>query len=219
MNATECFAPAAGVRKYEFWNEPDLSAQCITYYSWMEFYTLQSQAIQNSYADANADVVAGRTPCPVASCPFQPIIIASAFAQSETGPSSGLPTPDVAAATTYCTGAANVTGACSPYAATYPADFYAYMGALSVRNEHTVFPPWLPSGLLAGVSNSSLQNMNAFSIHSCAPLTAGLPHASLRPCRRPSTCSPPPQTARLVSSCTARPAAAWPTSPPRAPRL
>ena len=163
------------MRKYEFWNEPDLAAQCITYYSWMEHYTLQSQAIQNGFADANADVGSGATTCPVASCPFRPIIVASAFAQSTPGPVSGLPTPDVAAATTYCRGADLATGACSPYAATYPLDFYAYMGSLSVRNEHAVFPPWLPTGQLANVTNGSLQNMNAYSIHSCVPCSRAGP--------------------------------------------
>ena len=47
----------------------------------MEHYTLQSQAIQNAFADLNADVANGVIPCPVASCPFKPIIVASAFAQ------------------------------------------------------------------------------------------------------------------------------------------
>jgi hypothetical protein len=79
------WAFAAGVRKIEFWNEPDLNAPCITYRSWLEHYTLQSRAIQDAFADGNADVAAGRAPCPVAACPLQPLIYASAFAQSDPG--------------------------------------------------------------------------------------------------------------------------------------
>ena len=33
-----------GVHKFEFWNEPDLSSPCVTQYSWLEYYTLQSMA-------------------------------------------------------------------------------------------------------------------------------------------------------------------------------
>ncbi len=48
---------------------------------WIEQYTLRSQAIQNAYADFNADCVAGRvTPWPLGSCALQPIVSTSAFA-------------------------------------------------------------------------------------------------------------------------------------------
>ena len=52
----------------------------------MEHYTLQSQAIQNAFADLNTDVTNGVITCPVTSCPFQPIIVASAFAQVWSNP-------------------------------------------------------------------------------------------------------------------------------------
>ena len=62
-------------------NEPDLNSNCITQFSWLEHYTIQSQAIQNAFTDLNADVAAGLIPCPVTSCPFMPLVTASAFAQ------------------------------------------------------------------------------------------------------------------------------------------
>jgi len=123
-----------GVRKLEFWNEPDLNSYCITAYSWMEHYTLQSQAIQNAYADLNADVSSGTIQCPVASCPFKPIILASAFAQDTyvQGPST--------ASASYKPATGN--GAWPQF---YGDDAYVYMGEETVLNEHTAFPPWLPS--------------------------------------------------------------------------
>ena len=120
----------------------------------MEFYTLQSQAIQNAFADANADYAAGAVACGFKSfsCPVQPVIFASAFAQStfEVGPDNAVP-----------------AGAVSPYVKTYPTDFYAYMGQLTVNNERTPFPPWTPAGLLTTAAPpAGLQNMNVFSLHS-----------------------------------------------------
>ena len=119
-----------GVRKLEFWNEPDLNSDCITAYSWLEHYTLQSQSIQNAYADLNADVAANRIPCPVAACPFQPIILASAFAQD-----------------TYVLGPSSASSSYKPLAnglwsSYYTDDSYVYMGEETVLNEHTAFPPW-----------------------------------------------------------------------------
>ena len=139
-------------------NEPDLNSNCITYYSWLEHYTLQSQAIQNAFADGNADVATGMIPCPasISSCPLQPLIYASAFAQS-----------------TFATTQSTAAGAAvSPYKANYTADFYAYMGAETVQNERMPFPPYAfnnqpftPSGAQWG-GRTDLQNMNAFSLHS-----------------------------------------------------
>ncbi len=87
-----------GIRKMEFWNEPDLTAgnsavgaACMNPARWLEQYTVRSQAIQDAYADFNADVAAGRMNCPAlidattlppgtaATCPFTPIIT-TAFA-------------------------------------------------------------------------------------------------------------------------------------------
>lgn len=109
--------------------------------SWLEFYTLQSQAIQNAYSDFNGDVASGALPCPVAACPLRPIIHGSAFSQTSfVGQST-------AATATY--------GTVTPYSATYPDDFYSYYGNMTVWNEHTSFPPW-PST----PQSSALQNLN-----------------------------------------------------------
>ena len=80
-----------GVRKLEMWNEPDLSASCITNASWVEHFTLQTQAIQNAFADLNADVAAGTIPCPVAACPFQAPPPPRAAHAAPLGPSSRSP--------------------------------------------------------------------------------------------------------------------------------
>ena len=44
-------------------NEPDLNAPCINGTTWIEHVTLRSQAIQNAYADFNADVTASLRAC------------------------------------------------------------------------------------------------------------------------------------------------------------
>ena len=52
---------------------------------WLEQYTLRSGAIQEAYADLNADAAAGRVTCPQgvgAACPLAPVVTASAFACS-----------------------------------------------------------------------------------------------------------------------------------------
>jgi hypothetical protein len=144
-----------GARKLEFWNEPDLNAPCITYYSWLEHYTLQSQAIQNAFADLSADVAAGLIPCPAGlTCPQAPAIYASAFAQASF---SG-----VSAATAQPPSAGLFPG--SP--GYYPGDYYAYMANVTVAAEHVAFPPWPPGGGLLGSASANVQNMNALSIHS-----------------------------------------------------
>lgn len=124
-------------------NEPDLNSPCITYRSWLEVYTLQSQAIQNAYSDLNADVATQVLACPVRACPFTPIIYASAFAAGTFG---GVSTSSLGT---------------SPYNSTYSTDYYAYMGQMTVANERTSFPPW-PNTPQA----NNLQNLNAFSLHS-----------------------------------------------------
>lgn len=122
--------------------------------SWLEHYTLQSGAIQAAFADLNADVASGTIPCPVASaayappkptgCPLQPNIHASAFA------SASFPA-------TFDAGG-------SPYAATYPGDFYPNaFGNLTVAAEHVAFPPWP-----ALAQDASVQNLHTYSMHSCA---------------------------------------------------
>lgn len=89
-----------GVTDIETWNEPDLTANnaCITYRSWIDYYTLSNTAFQNAYADMNADLnnnVFPTTGCPVtgACTPLKPYLIASAFAHStfnSSGSSLGL---------------------------------------------------------------------------------------------------------------------------------
>lgn len=123
----------------------------MTAFSWLEYYTLQSMAFQNAFADLNADAAAGRIPCPVASCnaaTYVPIVHASAFAQASF---SGVSTAS--------------TGA-SPYAATYRSDYYPYFGQMTVVNEHTQFPVSTATGVQALTKSASVQNMRAFSLHS-----------------------------------------------------
>ena len=134
-----------GVRKIEFWNEPDLGQSCMTYYSWLDTYTLQSQAIQNAFADLNADVASALVPCPVAACPLQPLIYASAFASAGFSGTNNAGT--------------------GPYSATYPSDSYPYFGQPSVQFEHTPFPPFPGSGTTSAAPVAGLQNMNAYSMH------------------------------------------------------
>lgn len=72
-----------GITKFEYWNEPDLNAACITNSSWLEHVTLRPLAIRDAFTDANTDVQAGVYACePTAKCPLTPNILASAFAQS-----------------------------------------------------------------------------------------------------------------------------------------
>lgn len=170
-------------------NEPD-TAPCITYYSWLEHFTLQSQAVQNAFADANAAVAAGALACAQdAACPLQPAIYASAFAQAQFN----------GTAQQAAGGAATARFPGSP--GYYPDDYYAYLGQarhsfpahtprgrsvvpprratprapqVTVANEHTAFPPWLLGGGTgfrvdpAAANQAAVQNMHAFSAHSCA---------------------------------------------------
>ena len=132
-------------------NEPDLSSTCVTYTSWLDYYTLQSMAIQNAYADLNADVAAGRIPCPVASCAggaFSPLIYASAFSSATFG------------------GVSNSTTTPSLFLSDFPNDFYSYYGQVTVQNEHTTFPVSPSKGQLSLQQSRAVQNMNAFSLHS-----------------------------------------------------
>ena len=135
---------------------PDLNSLCITYYSWLEFFTLQSTAIANAFTDANKDWGSGTATCGfpgfMGGCPAQPLIYASAFAQG-----------------TFATGtdAAVDATAVSPYKATYPGDYYAYLGQSTVAAERTPFPPWTASGALTSTEGpAGQQNMESFSLHS-----------------------------------------------------
>ena len=84
-----------GITRVEFWNEPDLiattttrGAVCMAPARWLEQYTLRSGAIQEAYADLNADAAAGRVACPVgfgAACPLAPVVTASGFARRTFG--------------------------------------------------------------------------------------------------------------------------------------
>lgn len=125
-----------GVRKIEWWNEPDLNAGCIAYDNpaigasqWLHYYLIQTSALRHSFADLNAEVAAGTRQCGqrFLPCPFNPVIMASAFASSGyDGPAS-------------------------------PSGFY--LGGPSVANEHTVFGPQ-PWG-----TDLTIQNMHAYSVH------------------------------------------------------
>jgi hypothetical protein len=128
-----------GIQRSEYWNEPDLGgASCINGTTWLEHVTLRSQAIQDAYSDFNADVAAGRIPCPAPwvargfSCPIMPIVTASAFASG---------------AFTYVGPAASI-----PYAGPF-----AYQ---TFQNQNLRFPPY------ANVVDSSWSNAQAFSWHS-----------------------------------------------------
>jgi hypothetical protein len=89
QHALATWAYKRGITKFEFWNEPDLSASCITNVTWLEQLTLRPMAIRDAYSDANADVAAGVFACEqTAKCPLQPNIIASAFAQASWQPAS-----------------------------------------------------------------------------------------------------------------------------------
>ena len=86
-----------GVVKQEFWNEPDLTAgssdvgaKCMSPSRWLDQYTLRAQAVQNAYADLNADVASGALACPALvdrsmhapgapNCPLKPALT-TAFA-------------------------------------------------------------------------------------------------------------------------------------------
>ena len=81
-----------GIVKQEFWNEPDLTAgssevgaTCMSPSRWLEQYTVRAQAVQNAYADYNADVASGAMACPALvdrsmhasgapNCPFKPVL-------------------------------------------------------------------------------------------------------------------------------------------------
>jgi hypothetical protein len=79
---TAVWAWRRGITKIEQHNEADLSANnaCMTPQYWSDYYTLRSRAMQDAYADMNADVAAGRASCPVAACPININLLASAFA-------------------------------------------------------------------------------------------------------------------------------------------
>lgn len=119
----------------------------------MEYYTLQSGAIQAAYADLNADVTSAAISCPVLSCPFNPIIYASAFAAGS------------------FSGASTSTNGTSPYVSTYPTDSYTYMGQATVQNERTPFPPWTspPPGPTDGVQNMNVRFLLLTWLHGQRP--------------------------------------------------
>ena len=160
------WAYSVGVNRLEFWNEPDLNAQCVTAFSWPDFMTVQAGAIQDAFADANADVASGTSKC-TASCPLSPLIHVSALASSSAGSSSGagnfFPTPGTsqypnsAAQQTYPSG--------SPYTSTYAGDYYSYLGMSSMQLEHAAFPAVTQLAASLNVTAAGVQNMNVFSIH------------------------------------------------------
>ena len=80
---------------------------------------------------------------------MQPLIYGSAFALNSLTTWSG----------------AQTASAVSPYASTFPADFTGYYGAETVSNEHTMFPPQGSGAVSPYSTSASLQNMNAFSLH------------------------------------------------------
>jgi hypothetical protein len=124
-------------------NEPDLSAPCITFNSWLDHFTLQSGAFQNAFADLSADVASGQLACPVASCvSFVPLVYASAFASSA-----------FSCVSTSSTGA-------SPYASTFPGDYYPYFGQITVQHEHAQFPVSSAPGVLSVRRSGAVQNLN-----------------------------------------------------------
>ena len=108
-----------GVRKIEFWNEPDLNAPCINFNAtqWVDYYLVQTSAINHAFADLNADVTSGYMTCPQTflGCPLKPIIHGSAFAL------------------------ASFSGDASPPAGA------VFLGGPTVTNEHTVFPGYTQS--------------------------------------------------------------------------
>jgi len=80
------YAWTRGVTRIEYWNEPDLNANCINGSTWIEHVTLRSKAIHDAFADFNADVVAAIRTCPVGlTCPIYPSVVASAFASGNFG--------------------------------------------------------------------------------------------------------------------------------------
>jgi hypothetical protein len=99
---------------------------------------LRSQAIQDAFADFNADVAAGTIPCPAPwvargfSCPIPPIVTASAFASG---------------AFTYVNPTNQIPGG-GPF---------AYQ---TFQSQNLRFPPYL------NVTNASWNNAQAFSWHS-----------------------------------------------------
>lgn len=69
---------------FEYWNEPDLNAACITDVTWPEHVVIRPMAIRNAYADMDIDVASGVYACPTyfSSCPVTYLnIMASAYSQ------------------------------------------------------------------------------------------------------------------------------------------
>ena len=133
-------APAARFGR----QEPDLNSPCITASSWLEYFTLQSQAVQNAFADANADVASGLLACPVAAstCPLSPLIYCSAFASAN------------------WSGINSAATGTSPYVGTYGSDYYAFLGQMTVANERSQFPPTYANSGRTWGSSASQQNLN-----------------------------------------------------------
>ena len=79
-----------GVKLLEDWNEPDLSASCVTTTNWNEFIVTMGTATSNAFTDMNSDVSQGYRSCPTAfgSCPVTLTRLAMAFASD---PWSGSP--------------------------------------------------------------------------------------------------------------------------------
>ena len=79
------------VSTFEFYNEPDLNAECnANSTTWLDQLTIRPLAIRNAFTDMNTDVVNDVYSCPSTSCPMTPNIFASAFASSAYTTASGV---------------------------------------------------------------------------------------------------------------------------------
>ena len=156
-----------GIVKQEFWNEvrargrratrgstltrqacppqPDLTAggstlgaACMAPNRWMDQYTLRAQAVQNAYADFNADAASGAMPCPTLvdrsthaagapNCPLNPVLTTAFASRTFKGE---------------------------------PASPTEFFGHPTVTNQQLKFPPY------ANVTDPTWANMNAYAYHS-----------------------------------------------------
>lgn len=134
-----------GVVKQEFWNEPDLTAgssdvgaQCMSPSRWLEQYTVRCQAVQNAYADLNADVAANRMSCPA-------LVDRSMLA-------AGAPNCPMTPALTTAFASRTFKG--EPPS---PTEFFGYP---TVSNQQLKFPPY------ANVTDPTWANLGAYAYHS-----------------------------------------------------
>lgn len=134
-----------GIVKQEFWNEPDLTAgssevgaTCMSPSRWLEQYTVRAQAVQNAYADYNADVASGAMACPALvdrsmhasgapNCPFKPALTTAFASRTFKGEPAS------------------------------PGEFF---GHPTVKNQQLKFPPYL------NASDPTWANLGAYAYHS-----------------------------------------------------